>query len=124
MWALAAACGGSSPPPAKGPAVAAPVAAPAAAPCRQAIDHLFAITSAQEAPKVRDAAAKAFMHRCDADRWSDAIRQCLLDVKVPEDADRCEKMLTPEQQQELRGELTRELDAAGVPAQRETGKPK
>ena len=124
MCALAAACGGSSPPPPKGAPAAPPAAPPAASTCPQAVEHLFAVTSAREEAKVRDAAAKVFVHRCDADRWSDAIRQCLLDVKVPEDADVCEKMLTPEQQQELRDELTRALDAAGVPAQRESGKSK
>jgi hypothetical protein len=126
VWVLTAACGGGRPPPTTsaptptpGPATAAPAAD---SPCRAAVDHLFAVTSAQEEPKVRDLASKVFVHRCDADRWSDEIRQCLLDVKAPPDADRCEKLLTPPQQQELRNELAHELDAAGVPPQRASGK--
>jgi len=121
VWALAA-CGGGRPPPPAAPPAAPPVTAPATSPCRQAVDHLFAVTSAREEPRIRDLAAKVFVHRCEADRWSEAIQRCLLDVKVPPDADRCEQLLTLEQQQELRGELSHELDAAGVPPQRETGK--
>jgi len=48
----------------------------------------------------------------------------MVGVKAPEDADRCEAMLTPEQKVELRDELARELDAAGVRPEIESGKPK
>ena len=47
----------------------------------------------------------------------------MIEVKVPEDADRCEGLLTPEQRQELANELARELDAAGVQPEMESGKP-
>jgi hypothetical protein len=133
--ALAAGCGGggSGQAPAKAGSSTAAAGAAAAgsaagaaggAGCAPAVEHLFAVTSAAEEPKVRKVALDVFVRRCEADRWSEPIRQCLLEVKAPTDADRCERMLTQEQQTELRTELTKELDAAGVPPQRESGKPK
>lgn len=126
VWVLTAACGSGTPAPAPAPQPPAPSPpAPGAdSSCRAAVEHLFAVTSAQEDPKIREVAAKVFVHRCDTDRWSDAIRQCLLAIKAPPDADGCEKLLTVEQQKELSGELSRELDAAGVPPRIESGKSK
>jgi hypothetical protein len=44
-------------------------------------------------------------------------------VKVPADADRCEALMTSEQRTELAHDLARELDAAGMKPQMESGKP-
>ena len=112
-----AACGGSSKPPTASPPPPPPTPGekPAAdEACQQAVDVLFAVTAAGEAPDIRARSAKVFVARCEADRWSAEVRHCLVGVKAAEDADKCEVLLTPEQRTELRDELARELDAAGV----------
>ena len=121
-----ASCGGSSkpapmapppPPPAKGEKAAGGES------CQQAVDVLFAVTAASEAPAIKARSSKVFVGRCEADRWSAEIRGCMVGVKAPEDADRCEALLTPEQRTELRDELARELDAAGVKPEVKCGRP-
>jgi len=125
-WIALAACGGASKPsPQPPPTAPTPVEKAAAeASCQQAVDGLFAITAAQESAESRARSAKVFVHRCETDHWSAELRRCMVGVKAPEDADRCEAMLTPEQKVELRDELARELDAAGVRPEIESGKPK
>ena len=127
-----AACGGGSqttPQPVT-PAAAAAASSSAGvkpagdASCQQAVDQLFAVTAAQEQPAIRDRAVKVFLHRCDADRWSVELRRCMAGVERAEDGDACERMLTPEQSRELRDELARELDAAGVKPEFRGGRPK
>jgi hypothetical protein len=126
-FAALAACGGSSnsKAPSTTPGVTPPSGDPPAtgeASCQRAVDALFAVVAAQEAPDLRALSAKVFVHRCEEDRWSAELRTCMVGVKAPEDADRCEAMMTPEQQKELRAELAKELDAAGVPAETQSGK--
>lgn len=112
------------------PAVAAaPTATPAEPPaasaaCQQAVDSMFAVTAASEPPELRARSAKVFVNRCQKDGWSEGITGCMAAVKVPEDADRCEAMLTPEQRRELADELAVELDAAGVRPEFQSGKPR
>lgn len=119
-----AACGGPSKPPAAPPPPPTPGEKPVSGEsCQQAVDVLFAVTSAKEAPDIRARASKVFVHRCEADHWSAEIRHCMVGIKAPEDSDRCEALLAPEQKRELGDELARELDAAGVKAQTESGKP-
>jgi hypothetical protein len=130
--ALAAtACGGGASstrtaPPGPDPAPApAPAESPAgSAACQQGVDAMFAVTAASEPPELRARSAKVFVNRCQQDGWSADITACMAAVKVPEDADRCEAMLTPAQRRELADELAVELDAAGVRPQIESGKPK
>lgn len=121
-----AACGGSQkpapttappPPPTPGEKAAAGES------CQQAVDVLFAIVAASEAPDIRARSSKVFVGRCEADRWSAEVRHCMVGVKVAEDADKCEALLTPEQKTELRDELARELDAAGVRPEVRSGRP-
>lgn len=126
-FAALAACGGSSnsKAPSTTPGVTPPSGDPPAsgeASCQRAVDALFAVTAAQEAPDLRARAAKVFVHRCEEDRWGAELRTCMVEVKTPEDSDRCEAMMTPEQQKELRAELAKELDAAGVPVETQSGK--
>jgi hypothetical protein len=121
-----AACGGPSKPPAAAgppPPPAPGEKAAAGESCQQAVDVLFAVTSAKETPDLRARASKVFVHRCEADRWSAEIRHCMIGIKAPEDGDKCEALLTPEQKRELGDELAREMDAAGVKPQTESGKP-
>ena len=122
VWIALAACGGagkSSPQPAPTPVERSM----GDASCKQAVDRLFAVTAAQERADLRDVSAKVFVHRCETDGWSAEIKQCMSGVKAPPDADTCEAMLTPEQSRELRDELARELDAAGVKPEVQSGKP-
>jgi hypothetical protein len=113
-------------PPGPDPAAAAAAtpAEPPAAACQGAVDSMFTVTAASEPPELRARSAKVFVNRCQQDAWSADITACMAAVKVPEDADRCEAMLTPEQRRELADELAAELDAAGVRPQIESGKPK
>jgi hypothetical protein len=129
-WIALAACGGSSkpsaqPPPQPPPAAPTPVekAGPEES-CLQAVDALFAITAAAEPPELRARASKVFVHRCETDHWSAEIRHCMVGIKAAADGDGCEAMLTPAQSRELRDELSRELDAAGVKPETASGKPK
>lgn len=122
-WAALAACGGGATAPRT--AAPAPPGQPGAAPsCGAAIERLFAVAAVDEPPEIRDVAAKAFVRRCEADRWSAEIQRCMLAIARPEDGDACEAMLTPAQTRELRDELARELDAAGVKPEMESGRPK
>jgi hypothetical protein len=129
-WIALAACGGgtsSSTQPAQPTTTAAPAPAPGPggdASCQQAIEAMFAVTAANEAPELRARSAKVFVHRCEADRWSVELRRCMAEVKQPEEADACEKMLTPEQTRDLADELSKELDAAGVKPETRSGRPK
>ena len=125
--AALAACGGPSKPaaaPSPPPPPTPGEKAAAGEPCQQAVDVLFAVTSAKEAPDIRARASKVFVHRCGADRWSAEVRHCMVGIKAPDDGDRCEALLTPEQSRELRDELARELDAAGVKPEMDSGKPR
>jgi hypothetical protein len=129
VWLVLAACGGGGPQPRATPAPVAPSPTPGDpaggdASCQQAIDAMFAVTAAKEPPELRDRSARAFLRRCEADRWSVELRQCMAAVKAPEDADACEQMLTPAQGQALRDELAKELDAAGVGPETQSGRPK
>jgi len=125
-WIALAACGGdsrSSSQPTTPPPTSA--AKPGGAlTCQQAVDAEFAVTAAGSPPDLRARSAKVFVHRCEADHWSAELKSCMAAVKVPEDADRCEAMMTPEHRTELAHELARELEAAGVKPQMESGKPK
>jgi hypothetical protein len=137
-WIALAACGGASKPstqqqqppppdPQVAPAPPQPPAEPPPAPeipCLQAVDALFAVTAVKARPELRARSSKVFVQRCEEDRWSAEVKGCMLVVKAPEDADRCEGMQTPEQRRALARELARELDAAGVPARTESGKSK
>lgn len=126
-WIALAACGGgtSSSTTTTTTTTAAPGPGPGGdASCQQAIDAMFAVTAANEAPELRARSAKVFLHRCEADRWSVELRQCMAAVKQPEEADACEKMLTPEQTRDLADELAKELDAAGVKPETQSGRPK
>lgn len=124
-WAALAACGGGGNKAATTTTSAAGTGGAAAdgIPCAQAIDHLFSVTVADEEPALRAISAKVFNHRCGADRWSVELRQCLAEVKQPADADVCEQMLSREQSLELRHELARELEAAGVKPETQGGRP-
>lgn len=123
-WLALAACGGSSQPaPATPPPTPVEKPAPDIA-CPQAVDRLFTVTAASEPPDLRARSAKVFVHRCETDHWSAEVRQCMSSVQAPPDADRCETMLLPEQKRELQDELSRELDAAGVKPEMESGKPR
>jgi hypothetical protein len=125
-WIACAACGGAKQTPSRPPPPApAPVEkASAEETCQQGVEVLFAITAANEPAELRTRASKVFVHRCEADHWSAEIRRCMAGVKAPADGDRCEALLTPEQNHELRDELARELDTAGVHPQTESGKPR
>lgn len=124
-WLVLAACGGGSKPQSQTMPTATPVEKPAAdVACPQAVDGMFAVTAASEAPDLRARSAKVFVHRCETDHWSAETRQCMSAVKVPADADRCEALLSPEQKRELSDELSRELDAAGVRPEIGSGKPR
>jgi hypothetical protein len=126
VLAVLAACGGpSKPSPASPPPPPTPgEKAAAGESCQQAVDVLFAVTSAKEAPDIRARASKVFVHRCEADRWSAEVRHCMVGIKAPDDGDRCEALLPPEQKRELGDELARELDAAGVKPEMDSGKPR
>jgi hypothetical protein len=127
-WIALSACGGGAPRSSTPAGPAGTPAAAAAAPggdlsCQQAVDAEFAVTAAKSAPDLRARSSKVFVHRCEEDRWSAEIRGCMAGVKVPADADRCEALMTPEQRTELAHDLARELDAAGMKPQMESGKP-
>lgn len=124
-----AACGGASKPttstttsspPQDPPTVTQPAGDVA---CQPAVDALFAVTAAGEPADLRARAAKVFVARCEADAWSADARRCMAGVKVPADGDACEQMLTADQKRTLADELSKELSAAGVPAERTSGKP-
>ncbi len=128
VWIALAACGGgaASSAPTAGPGMGtgpAPAPGGAEVSCQQAVDGMFAVVAANEPPDLRALSSKVFVHRCEADRWSAEIRGCMAAVKVPEDGDRCEQLLTHEQRRELTSELSRELDAAGVTPEMGSGKP-
>ena len=120
-WIALTACGGGGAPRSSTPA--AQPAAPSGEPsCPRAVEAEFAVTAAKSPPELRARSAAVFVHRCEEDRWSAEIRGCMAAVKVPADADRCEALMTPEQRTELAHDLARELDAAGVKPQMESGK--
>lgn len=124
-----AACGGASKPttstttsshPGDSTAVAQPAGDVA---CQPAVDALFAVTAAGEPADLRARASKVFVARCEADAWSAEARSCMAGVKVPQDGDACEQMLTADQKRTLADVLAKELSEAGVPAERTSGKP-
>lgn len=124
LWLALAACGG------KGTAANTPAGEPApearrvGTPCDRGVAHLFAVVAATDTPEDRDRAAGVFVRRCTDDGWSAEVHQCMLDVKAPPDADRCEQLLTPKQRDDLARDLAATHNAAGVPARMESGKPK
>lgn len=85
---------------------------------------MFDVVAANEKPEDRARASKVFVHRCTDDGWSAEVQQCMLDVKAPADADRCEEKLTKAQRDNLARELGSAAEAAGIMPEVQSGKPK
>ncbi|HEX4451844.1 MAG TPA: hypothetical protein VH143_13295 [Kofleriaceae bacterium] len=107
-----AACGPSTPPP-QSPANAN-VAASGGATCETAVGHLVDVMPATKDSAPPDAVKKVhdmLVSHCQSDAWSPQLMQCLTDMKAMSDADHCESLMTPAQNEALNKERGPEENA-------------
>jgi hypothetical protein len=89
--------------------------------CARVADHLVSLMSGagKHPPEATDPLRRVIGDRCDEDRWTDATKQCLLQLASLADGERCQAMMTPAQVEafqrdseaatvELRGQFTEE----------------
>jgi hypothetical protein len=118
IFVAVAACGPSTPPPQAPPN--ANVAATGGATCESAAGHLIDIMSADKQQSPPPEAVKklhdTLVAHCQTDAWSPQLLQCLTNMKVVADSDRCEAMMTPAQNDALNQERGPDEESAPAPA--------
>ena len=67
--------------------------------CARVADHLVSLMSGagKHPPEATDPLRRVIGNRCDEDRWTDATKQCLLQLASLADGERCQAMMTPAQ---------------------------